>query len=42
MEIKVAQNAIFSKIKKFDDFQINIVAVFYTFFLSIGKCKIKH
>ena len=31
MIVKVAQNAIFSKIRKFDDFQINLVDFFYIF-----------
>ena len=31
MEIKVAQNAIFSKIRKFDNPQINLVEVFFKY-----------
>ena len=37
MEIKVAQNAIFSKIEKFNDSHINLVELFFCIFLHTRK-----
>ena len=40
MEIKVAQNAIFSKIRKFDDSQINLMDIFFLIMENFEKSAV--